>query len=387
VGAVAVRGAGFNRRRIRDNRARMRRLLLMSVSIAALTVLSAGSAAAQAWLGTTSSDWTNGANWSSGTPPVAGGTVTISNTTGANPILGLNGADTGTMAGLTIGSAGTNTLTIQNGSTLTNTAAAMIGTNATGTSTVTVTGAGTEWNAVGQLTVGNVGTGILNIENSALVLVTVSLRAGPTTGTGTVNISDGTLQTPRLTVGATSQMNFDNATLRATQTNASWITSTGTLNIAAGGLTVDTSTFSVGMTPTSAFSGVGGLTKIGLGTLSLFADNTYAGETLIQAGTLSLVAAGSIAASSRVVVDGTLNVSQATTPAIKSLAGSGGVTLGANNLTVTNANDQFSGIISGTGGLILTGGMLDLSGPNAYTGATDVNGGALRSTAQSRLRL
>jgi T5SS/PEP-CTERM-associated repeat protein/autotransporter-associated beta strand protein len=353
-----------------------RRLSLMSASVAALSVLSAGSAAAQTWLGTASSDWTNGANWSGGTPPVAG-SVIISNLAGPEPILGVNGPAAGTTGNFTIGSAGTNSLTIENGSTLTSSGNTInIGTNASGTATVTVTGAGSQWNTLG-LTVANNGVGILNIDNGASVAAGV-LRVGPTVGRGTVNINDGTLVTGGLSVGTTSAANFDNAILRATATAPAWINSRGTLNIAAGGLTIDTAGFTVGANATSVFSGVGGLTKIDAGTLSLAAANTYTGQTVIQAGTLALTGAGSVAASSRVVANGTFDVSASTAPTIKSLAGTGGVTLGANNLTITNANDQFAGHIAGTGGLVLTGGTLGLTGTNSYTGATNVNGGALR---------
>jgi fibronectin-binding autotransporter adhesin len=141
----------------------------MSASVTALTALSVGSAAAQTWLGTASSDWTNGANWSGGTPPGAGGAVIISNLTGPEPILGVNGPASGTTGNLTIGSAGTNSLTIENGSTLTSSGAAInIGTNAGRTATVTVTGAGSQWNT-GAVSVAANGVGILNIDNGASV--------------------------------------------------------------------------------------------------------------------------------------------------------------------------------------------------------------------------
>ena len=129
----------------------------------------------------------------------------------------------------------------------------------------------------------------------------------------------------------------------------------------------------------SGFSGVGGLTKIGAGTLNLRASNTYTGPTVIAAGTLSLASNGSIAASSRVVADGTFNISAllGAGTSIQGLAGSGAVTLGAKNLTITNANDVFSGIISGTGGLTVSGGKQTLSGANTFTGGTTIAAGTL----------
>jgi hypothetical protein len=128
----------------------MRRLFLMGASATALTALSAGSAAAQTWTGSTSSDWTVGSNWSGGVPP-AGGAVIINNTSGSQPILGVSGAATATTGNFNIGSTGPNSLTIQNGSVLTTTGSSLQIGNTTGTATVTVTGAGSQWNAVGQL--------------------------------------------------------------------------------------------------------------------------------------------------------------------------------------------------------------------------------------------
>src|SRR5262245_34950664 len=112
----------------------MRRLFLMGASATALTALSAGSAAAQTWTGSTSSDWTVGSNWSGGVPP-AGGAVIINNTSGSQPILGVSGAATATTGNFNIGSTGPNSLTIQNGSVLTTTGSSLQIGNTTGTAT------------------------------------------------------------------------------------------------------------------------------------------------------------------------------------------------------------------------------------------------------------
>ncbi|MGO6848760.1 autotransporter outer membrane beta-barrel domain-containing protein, partial [Rhizobium ruizarguesonis] len=84
----------------------------------------------------------------------------------------------------------------------------------------------------------------------------------------------------------------------------------------------------------------------GGGVFSLLANSIYTGETQIDFGSsLALTGAGAVANSSRVVADGIFNVSAATTPTIQSLAGSGSVLLGAQTLTITNANDTFGGVI------------------------------------------
>lgn len=371
--------------------------LLSGVGVAALVIatLSASPAIAQTWTGTTSNDWTVGTNWTGGTVPAAG-TVVI-NTNSPNPtVLGVSGPAVGTTGQLIVGNLGgsTGNLTIQNGSALTSTTIVanpfVIGSGAGTTGIVTVTGAGSQWTTSGSsIRVGSGGNGTLNIQNGGTVFAP-GVILGVSVGAGTLNISGGTLETTNLgraSGGGTGQVNFDGATLRAGTNNNFFIAgfSAGDLNIAAGGLTVDTQAFTV--RAGSEFSGVGGLTKTGTGTLTLQTANTYAGETVIQTGTLALGTNGSIAASSRVVANGTFNISgiTGTGASIQSLAGSGSVTLGAKNLTITNANDTFSGVISGTGALTLTGGTQTLSGVNTYSGGTAISGGTLAVSSDAAL--
>jgi fibronectin-binding autotransporter adhesin len=366
----------------------MLRGLLVGASVAALSALSPRSAAAQqAWTGATSSDWMTATNWSTGTLPGAGSSVNI-NVSSPNPTV-LSGGATAATGGIAVGSGvgSFGNLTIQGGSTLTSSHGVFLRVAQGGTGIVTVTGAGSQWILSGgaQLVVGFAGNGTLNIENGGTVIAQNGLRLGNSVGSsGTLNISSGgILETTGITVGpGTRQMNFDNAVVRALANSAAFFGGTvNQINLAAGGLTFDTNGFNV---KTLGFSGIGGLTKIGAGTFTLGAASTYTGETVIQQGTLALAGPASsaddaLASSSRVVANGTFDVSAISGAGshIQSLAGTGGVNIGAKNLTITNANDLFSGVISGTGGLTVSGGMQTLSGVNTYTGGTTVSGGTL----------
>ncbi|CDZ50563.1 autotransporter outer membrane beta-barrel domain-containing protein [Neorhizobium galegae] len=341
------------------------------------------------WHGLTSSDWTDGSNWAGGVAPAPGAAVSVS-TAGApgnTPVvLGVTGPASASVGVITVGQGGTvpGVLTIQNGSTLTSSSTSRLGGAAFTTGIATVTGPGSQWNITGtSFYIGFLGTGTLNIENGGQFSVGTAVLGNIAGSSGTLNISSGgILQAQTLHGGAgASQVNFDNGILRATAANATFINGfSGTeLNLLAGGLTIDTAGFAVGTDAASGFSGVGGLTVTGGGGIfNLQANSIYSGETQIDFGSsLALTGAGAVANSSRVVADGTFNVSAATAPAIRSLAGSGTVVLGAQTLTITNGNDTFAGVIGGTGGLTVTGGSQTLSGVNTYTGATTVSGGRL----------
>ncbi|HEY5410010.1 MAG TPA: autotransporter domain-containing protein, partial [Caulobacteraceae bacterium] len=123
-------------------------------------------------------------------------------------------------------------------------------------------------------------------------------------------------------------------------------------------------------------SGSGGFAVAG-GTEILTSAETYTGDTGIGSGaTLKLTGAASISGSA-VDDDGTFDVSGASGGvSIVSLAGSGGVALGGNGLTLTAADGDFSGMISGSGGLTVAGGGEVLSGTNAFTGPVAIDPGA-----------
>ena len=154
----------------------------------------------------------------------------------------------------------------------------------------------------------------------------------------------------------------------------------GTTTGSVTGDIVDSGTLAFNYSGAQAFSAVisgSGEVKLLGGTLTITAPQTYTGATTINAGTLVLGAAASLANSQGVTNNGTLDVSAVGSPSIQSLAGTGIVQLGAQTLTISNAQGNFSGVVLGTGGVTLTGGTQTFGGANSYAGPTLITGGTL----------
>jgi filamentous hemagglutinin family protein len=138
----------------------------------------------------------------------------------------------------------------------------------------------------------------------------------------------------------------------------------GTLS-GTGALELDGATLAVGTGGSdSRFDGVvggtGGLTKQGAGTLTLTAAGANSGVTVIEAGTVKLTGDGSLG-SGEIQNQGTLSLDRSAA------------------LTLSQA-------ITGSGSLAIQQGQVTLAnGGNSYTGATQVLGGSLVTTAAERL--
>ncbi|MDQ1064249.1 autotransporter-associated beta strand repeat-containing protein [Stenotrophomonas sp. SORGH_AS_0282] len=115
------------------------------------------------------------------------------------------------------------------------------------------------------------------------------------------------------------------------------------------------------------------------GSVTLTNNNGYTGTTEVdENATLALSGNGSIDKSKKLVIDGTLDVTQAA-PVVNiiSLDGKGDVALGNNTLSITDANDEFEGTIGGQGDVAIKGGTQVLSGNNTYAGGTSVSNNAV----------
>jgi T5SS/PEP-CTERM-associated repeat protein/autotransporter-associated beta strand protein len=188
---------------------------------------------------------------------------------------------------------GNGTLNILNGGAVSNTHSYVGFFSDTGT--VTVDGAGSSWTNFGNLYVGlNSGSnGTLNVQNGGRVR-SADVTLGHSGGTGILNLSGnaasrGVLETGFISKGTgTATVNWNGGILRATGNQSNYWQGFGASAITVGsnGAFFDTNGFDVGFTTASLLTGSGGLTKQGAGTLSVAGGNTYSGSTTVSAGTL-----------------------------------------------------------------------------------------------------
>jgi autotransporter-associated beta strand protein len=152
------------------------------------------------------------------------------------------------------------------------------------------------------LTIGNLDatSSVTSTDNQTAILIGYKgTGAGATSGT--LNLNGGPLKITTTGAaiagggGETSALNLASSSavkLIAGANSADWIHSLSAAVINANGLTIDTDGKEIGVS--QAFSGAGGLTKDGAGTLELKGANTYSGATQINAG--ALVLSGDVAA-------------------------------------------------------------------------------------------
>ena len=218
-----------------------------------------------------------------------------------------------------------------------------------------------------SLTVGIGGFGGLNIASGGAFntgLITLGSDAG---GNGAVNIL-GTLSATRIVEGAGSGViNATGGTLQARANESDFLSGfeAGDVRLLIG-LAVDTNGFNIGIN--APMGGVGGLTKLGAGTLTLGGANTYAQRTVVKTGTLTVGSGGSITHPSGAVIVADTSGDNGTL-----ILNGGNVT----SSTVVVAGGGSTGAVNLTSGVLSTSQVLKGSG----TGSVVFNGGTLRATA------
>jgi filamentous hemagglutinin family protein len=135
----------------------------------------------------------------------------------------------------------------------------------------------------------------------------------------------------------------------------------------------------------AVLAGSAGLSKTGLGTVTLSAANTYTGTTTVGAGTLTLGGnTGNVLAdASALVVDGGTFDINSRNETVASVSLRNGTISGGSGLLVSTAtydvrNGVISAILDGSAGLTkTTAGTVTLTRTNIYTGPTTISGGTL----------
>jgi fibronectin-binding autotransporter adhesin len=174
---------------------------------------------------------------------------------------------------------------------------------------------------------GNAGTNTFNLNGGAVTFYgdnattvggsgVVDLHQGNGSPVyNTFNLNGGTLTVSGVTVAntlGTQVFNFNGGRLKGTGDNASFVSlgsGSAVANVRDAGAMIDDGGFSLGIPQALLHSAIagdnatdGGLTKLGVGTLTLSGVNTYNGPTLVNAGTLALSGAGSIGSSPSITV-------------------------------------------------------------------------------------
>jgi len=154
----------------------------------------------------------------------------------------------------------------------------------------------------------------------------------------------------------------------------------------SGAVAIDTNGQTISFGSNLAASNVGGLTKLGSGTLALSVANSLTGPVTVGGGMLAVSNANGLPSSGTVsFTGGTLQYSASYSPDLSGrIAGStGAIAIDTNSQNVTYASALAP---SNVGGLTKSGtGTLTLSASNAYSGATTVDGGSLVLTNAAAL--
>ena len=165
----------------------------------------------------------------------------------------------------------------------------------------------------GSLSVG----GTLRVGNDAEALRAAMTVSGG--GDGTVNLTGGSVSATKIEQdssapeSAVSRIYADGGKIVAKSDNVSFMTRLDEVCLGAGGLVIDDGGYTVKATDTCTFTGIGGITKEGTGTLELDAAYNAHGVINVLSGTLRLPANATVYCEGvNVAENATLNTNNAT---------------------------------------------------------------------------
>jgi T5SS/PEP-CTERM-associated repeat protein/autotransporter-associated beta strand protein len=342
------------------------------------------------------------------------GPITLGNNAGSSGTVTVTGAGStlGTFSDLNVGNSGTGTLNVENGAAVT-AFDANLGLFSGSSGTVTVAGAGSSLTTNSGLYIGYSGAGTMAISNGGTVtnstgFVPIGYNSGAS-GTVTVDGAGSNFNTPSLYVGylGAGTLTLSNGgTVTATDIHvAGFFGSTGTINIGAavgqapvapGTIAASTIDFGLGtggivFNHTSSnyvfsvpVSGAGSL-DVENGTTVLTAANSYRGGTTINGGVLRIAGAGTLGntfSGMTTVAGGTLDLGGTTQTQDGGIVLRGGAIVNGTLSSFFVGFDLQSGTVSaalaGPVSLVKSGpGTVTLNGVNSYTHSTRVNGGIL----------
>ena len=368
------------------------------ITVCAVLCLGSGIANAQTnvWKGTSDTNWQNSANWINGSiAPFGGltyGRLSVSNllTGSACSYLPSFGTTiyTNNSGGraLVLASPYQGSMVILGGTWESRGGSPDVIGNTTGNGILTIAGGNYVFTNFGakeiQMPLSG-STALVNINSGSFSVDTISMGQNNTaTGNSTINLNGGTLAVKLITdYGApvNSTNNFNGGTLVASASTSGFIVADA-LNVLAGGAKIDSQAYSISIAKpfVSGVAGTdGGLTKFGVGTLTLTASNSYNGGSTINAGTV-VFSTNSFPGTITFSGSGILKWNTGNTEDISGRLAAipSGVTAAFDD---GGFNLSFGSSISGGGGIAKTdSGRITLNTANNYNGTTYLSNGVLR---------
>ena len=189
--------------------------------------------------------------------------------------------------------------------------------------------------------------GTLTIRDSATVTAVGGVNGN--TEAWSLNLNGGTLTTKSIQASdresdGSALLTFNGTTVKPTQDSDAFVTvgnnwqSTGSAWVGNNGAVFDTDGKNIGVGVNLKPSGSGGLTKLGIGMLTLAGSNTFVGATAVSGGTLRTPAAHSVGSGTVIVASGATWDLGLSSQTVAGLSGSGSVTRVASGGVITGNN-------------------------------------------------